>query len=150
MIQDLPRNLIQNQIKSILSEQVWIEDRDKSVWRRYDVIKQDKGDLFVRDVLTAKETVINLAFTDVYPSHDFHLMGAHLLSDMTTMRYLNEPAIVFNLKERYLKKLPYTFMGAILITANPFEWFVEATQTADHFIGKPCDPSNPHPYAIAG
>jgi myosin heavy subunit len=147
IIKDIPLNLIQHQIKSITSEKVWIEDSDRQIWKLYHVVKQEKGDLYLRDVTNSREMVINLAFADVHPAA---LMDSPLASDMITLRYLNEPTILFNLKERYLKRLPYTYMGSILITANPFEWYLNSSQTAHQFIGKPCDPDNPHPYAIAG
>ena len=39
--------------------------------------------------------------------------------DMVSLNYLHEPAILFNLKHRFFKRIPYTYTGAICIAVNP-------------------------------
>ena len=67
---------------------------------------------------------------------------------MTSLRYLHEPAILYNLKQRLLNKCPYTYMGSILITVNPFFWLPEPA--INEYVGKSMNPEKPHPFAIAG
>ncbi|RLN72077.1 hypothetical protein BBJ28_00019757 [Nothophytophthora sp. Chile5] len=41
---------------------------------------------------------------------------------MVSLNYLHEPAILFNLKLRFLRQLPYTYTGAICIAVNPEQY----------------------------
>jgi len=41
--------------------------------------------------------------------------------DLTALSYLHEPAVLHNLKVRYVKDEIYTFTGAILIALNPWK-----------------------------
>lgn len=128
-------------IKKIFSENIWCEDSD-GLWILYKVIKQEDSNLKLQNLITKDEIEINLAFHDVYPSNN------NIVADMIFLRSLSEPTIMSNLKERYINKLTYTYMGSILITINPFEWSVNPN--IELYSGKPIDPENPHPYAIAG
>jgi myosin-5 len=40
-------------------------------------------------------------------------------ADMVSLNYLHEPAILFNLKHRFLRQIPYTYTGQICIAVNP-------------------------------
>ncbi|KAJ1667950.1 Myosin type-2 heavy chain 1 [Coemansia sp. RSA 1646] len=40
--------------------------------------------------------------------------------DLTTLSYLHEPAVVYNLKRRYEQKQIYTYSGVVLVAMNPF------------------------------
>jgi myosin V len=42
--------------------------------------------------------------------------------DMTGLNYLHEPAILFNLRKRFFKSLPYTYTGEIVIAVNPYRY----------------------------
>jgi len=42
-------------------------------------------------------------------------------ADLTALSYLHEPAVLHNLKVRYIKDEIYTFTGAILIALNPWK-----------------------------
>jgi len=44
------------------------------------------------------------------------------VADMTTLNYLHEPAILYNLRQRFLAALPYTYTGDICIAVNPYQW----------------------------
>ena len=47
------------------------------------------------------------------------LASATGCADMVSLNYLHEPAILFNLKHRFLNQIPYTYTGAICIAVNP-------------------------------
>ena len=139
-------------------------------WKLYSVVKQENNNLYLKEEKEERKKVegrrggegeeeevwnpnevyqddlmmINLSYLDVYSFND----DQNLVPDMVTLKYLNEPTIIYNIKQRYLSKLPYTYMGSILITANPFEWSEQFSPI--DFIGKLFDPNKPHPYAIAG
>lgn len=42
--------------------------------------------------------------------------------DMADLAYLHEAAILYNLKLRHAKSLPYTRVGDIVVAVNPFKW----------------------------
>lgn len=146
-------------------------DNDKGLsWKLYRVVKQENNNLYLQEekeeegrerrggegeeqeqeewnpneVYRDDLLMINLSYVDVYSFNE----DQDLVPDMVTLKYLNEPTIIYNIKQRYLSKLPYTYMGSILITANPFEWSEQFFPI--DFIGKSFDPNKPHPYAIAG
>ena len=85
---------------------------------------------------------LEVRISEVFP------INAEVVSDMTSLRYLHEPGILSNLRHRLLNKCPYTYMGSILISVNPFEWL--PGPESKEFIGKGINPENPHPYALAG
>lgn len=43
------------------------------------------------------------------------------VEDMTRLDYLHEPAILFNLRRRFFRALPYTYTGEIVIACNPYQ-----------------------------
>ncbi|CAM9893048.1 unnamed protein product [Ascophyllum nodosum] len=44
------------------------------------------------------------------------------VEDMTRLDFLHEPAILFNLRRRFFRALPYTYTGEIVIAVNPYRW----------------------------
>ena len=45
-----------------------------------------------------------------------------LLEDLANMTYLSEASVVYNLSERYVKFLIYTYSGLFCVTVNPYKW----------------------------
>ena len=43
------------------------------------------------------------------------------VDDLTTLSYLHEPAVLFNVKMRYAQRIIYTYSGIVLVAVNPFE-----------------------------
>jgi hypothetical protein len=121
--------------------EVWIEDEEDK-WILCQMLRQEKNVILLKNLKTNKVFSLDSAFKEVFP-HD-----PNETSDMITLRALSEPSILHNLRERSLSKKPYTYMGTILISVNPFAWY-DSPETSQ-FKGRFLDPSNPHPYAIAG
>ena len=71
--------------------------------------------------------------------------------DMTTLNYLNEPGVLWNLKVRYQQDDIYTYTGSILIAVNPFTPMPHLY--GSHMMGQYRDINlgelSPHVYAIA-
>uniref|UniRef100_A0A8C1PQW7 Myosin-7B n=1 Tax=Cyprinus carpio TaxID=7962 RepID=A0A8C1PQW7_CYPCA len=44
------------------------------------------------------------------------------IEDMAMMTHLNEPAVLYTLKERYAAWMIYTYSGLFCVTVNPYKW----------------------------
>nr|ACM08317.1 Nascent polypeptide-associated complex subunit alpha [Salmo salar] len=44
------------------------------------------------------------------------------IEDMAMFTFLHEPAVLFNLKERYAAWMIYTYSGLFCVTVNPYKW----------------------------
>lgn len=66
-----------------------------------------------------------------YPNHTLPLQntgkdGALMeVDDMVDLPYLHEAAILFNLKARHVRALPYARVSDILIAINPYQWLTD-------------------------
>lgn len=71
--------------------------------------------------------------------------------DMTTLSYLNEPGVLWNLKSRYTYDDIYTYTGSILIAINPFAPLphLYGTHMMEQYNGVQLGELSPHVYAIA-
>ena len=74
-----------------------------------------------------------------------------LLQDMTTLSYLNEPGVLWNLKCRYVLDTIYTYTGSILIAVNPFQRLphLYGPHMMEQYRGRALGELDPHVYAIA-
>ena len=43
--------------------------------------------------------------------------------DMSSLTYLNDASVLFNLKQRYVERLIYTYSGLFCIAVNPYKRF---------------------------
>lgn len=70
---------------------------------------------------------------------------------MTTLSYLNEPGVLWNLKARYQLDGIYTYTGSILIAVNPFASLplLYGQHMMQQYKGRPLGELSPHVYAIA-
>lgn len=77
--------------------------------------------------------------------------GEFGIEDMITLNYLHEAAILFNIKKRFLKKLPYTYTGDICIAVNPYQWLPELYEEGQHlrYLNQPKEELPPHVYATS-
>lgn len=73
------------------------------------------------------------------------------MQDMTTLNYLNEPGVLWNLKLRYQHDDIYTYTGSILIAVNPFASMphLYGIHMMDQYRGRNLGELSPHVYAIA-
>jgi Myosin head (motor domain) len=71
--------------------------------------------------------------------------------DMTTLSYLNEPGVLWNLRVRYDLDDIYTYTGSILIAVNPFASLphLYGAHMMEAYRGVPLGELSPHVYAVA-
>jgi len=70
--------------------------------------------------------------------------------DMSNLTYLNDASVLFNLKQRYVERLIYTYSGLFCIAVNPYKRFpIYTTRTVQLYRGKRRNEVPPHIFAIA-
>ncbi|KAF9995850.1 Myosin type-2 heavy chain 1, partial [Modicella reniformis] len=70
--------------------------------------------------------------------------------DLTNLSYLNEPAVLSNIRTRYSQCLIYTYSGIVLIAANPFARVnLYSSDVIQAYSGRRRGEMEPHLFAIA-
>ncbi|KAG8276901.1 Belongs to the TRAFAC class myosin-kinesin ATPase super [Homalodisca vitripennis] len=72
------------------------------------------------------------------------------VEDMADLTYLNDAAVLYNLKQRYYVKLIYTYSGLFCVAINPYKRFpVYTNRCAKLYRGKRRNEVPPHIFAIS-
>ncbi|XP_054614441.1 myosin-2-like isoform X2 [Dunckerocampus dactyliophorus] len=72
------------------------------------------------------------------------------IEDMAMMTHLHEPAVLFNLKERYAAWMIYTYSGLFCVTVNPYKWLpVYNPEVVQAYRGKKRMEVPPHIFALS-
>ncbi|KAF3699773.1 Myosin-4 Myosin heavy chain 2b [Channa argus] len=72
------------------------------------------------------------------------------IEDMALLTHLHEPAVLFNLKERYAAWMIYTYSGLFCVTVNPYKWLpVYSPQVVAGYRGKKRQEAPPHIFSIS-
>ncbi|CAL8397728.1 unnamed protein product [Arctogadus glacialis] len=72
------------------------------------------------------------------------------IEDMAMFTFLHEPAVLFNLKERYAAWMIYTYSGLFCVTVNPYKWLPVYDQSVvDAYRGKKRSEAPPHIFSIS-
>ncbi|EDV25275.1 uncharacterized protein TRIADDRAFT_24346, partial [Trichoplax adhaerens] len=130
---------------------VWIPDKD-IVWRAGIVvgpIKDNKLRVFLDN-----GSVSTLATVDVKKPEDLPplrnpdiLIGA---DDLTSLSYLHEPAVLYNLQYRFLNTTIYTYCGIVLVAINPYESLpIYGEDFIMQYRGQTMGELDPHIFAVA-
>ncbi|TMW62346.1 hypothetical protein Poli38472_009839 [Pythium oligandrum] len=72
--------------------------------------------------------------------------------DMIDLNHLHEAAILYNLKRRFLARLPYTYTGTICLAVNPYQWIDELYSHglhAKYLAARSQKQLPPHVYAVS-
>uniref|UniRef100_A0A674PLE3 Myosin, heavy chain 6, cardiac muscle, alpha n=1 Tax=Takifugu rubripes TaxID=31033 RepID=A0A674PLE3_TAKRU len=72
------------------------------------------------------------------------------IEDMAMFTFLHEPAVLFNLKERYAAWMIYTYSGLFCVTVNPYKWLpVYDAEVVAAYRGKKRTEAPPHIFSIS-
>ncbi|KAJ8272909.1 hypothetical protein GJAV_G00094870 [Gymnothorax javanicus] len=72
------------------------------------------------------------------------------IEDMAMFTFLHEPAVLFNLKERYAAWMIYTYSGLFCVTVNPYKWLpVYDQEVVLAYRGKKRSEAPPHIFSIS-
>ncbi|XP_061209556.1 unconventional myosin-Vb isoform X2 [Neopsephotus bourkii] len=131
---------------------VWIPDPDE-VWRSAEVIKDYKeGDKSLHLKLedeTLSEYPIDLQGNELpFLRNPDILVGEN---DLTALSYLHEPAVLHNLKVRFIESNHiYTYCGIVLVAINPYEQLPIYGQDVIYaYSGQNMGDMDPHIFAVA-
>ncbi|XP_014750384.1 PREDICTED: unconventional myosin-Vb isoform X1 [Sturnus vulgaris] len=131
---------------------VWIPDPDE-VWRSAEIIKDYKeGDKSLQLKLedeTLYEYPIDLQGNELpFLRNPDILVGQN---DLTALSYLHEPAVLHNLKVRFLESNHiYTYCGIVLVAINPYEQLPIYEQDVIYaYSGQNMGDMDPHIFAVA-
>uniref|UniRef100_A0A8C9NV48 Myosin VB n=1 Tax=Serinus canaria TaxID=9135 RepID=A0A8C9NV48_SERCA len=131
---------------------VWIPDPDE-VWRSAEIIKDYKeGDKSLQLKLedeTLYEYPIDLPGSELpFLRNPDILVGQN---DLTALSYLHEPAVLHNLKVRFLESNHiYTYCGIVLVAINPYEQLPIYEQDVIYaYSGQNMGDMDPHIFAVA-
>uniref|UniRef100_A0A4W5M111 Myosin-7 n=1 Tax=Hucho hucho TaxID=62062 RepID=A0A4W5M111_9TELE len=72
------------------------------------------------------------------------------VEDMAMLTFLHEPAVLYNLKERYAAWMIYTYSGLFCVTVNPYKWLpVYDPSVVIAYRGKKRQEVPPHIFSIS-
>ncbi|XP_061302954.1 unconventional myosin-Vc isoform X1 [Pezoporus flaviventris] len=129
---------------------VWIPDNEE-VWQSAEITKNYKaGDCFLH-VQLEDGTELNYP---VDPAALPPLRNPDILvgeNDLTALSYLHEPAVLHNLKVRFVEsRLIYTYSGIILVAINPYKQLPIYGDAIIHaYSGQNMGDMDPHIFAVA-
>ncbi|XP_034257652.1 unconventional myosin-Vb isoform X5 [Pantherophis guttatus] len=131
---------------------VWIPDPEE-VWKSGEIIRDYKeGDKTLRLKLE-DETILEYPVEPKENKFPF-LRNPDILvgeNDLTALSYLHEPAVLHNLKVRFLESNHiYTYCGIVLVAINPYEQLPIYGQDVIYaYSGQNMGDMDPHIFAVA-
>uniref|UniRef100_A0A8C5N8M9 Myosin-6-like n=1 Tax=Gouania willdenowi TaxID=441366 RepID=A0A8C5N8M9_GOUWI len=92
-------------------------------------------------------TTVTVNESDVHPQNPPKF---DKIEDMAMFTFLHEPAVLFNLKERYAAWMIYTYSGLFCVTVNPYKWLpVYDSEVVSAYRGKKRTEAPPHIFSIS-
>ncbi|XP_044050300.1 unconventional myosin-Va-like isoform X2 [Siniperca chuatsi] len=131
---------------------VWLPDAAE-VWKSAELIKDyTPGDLTLTLQLedgTEVEHKIDPRTNNLPPLRNPNILVGE--NDLTALSYLHEPAVLHNLKVRFVdSKLIYTYCGIVLVAINPYESLpIYEADIINAYSGQNMGDMDPHIFAVA-
>ncbi|XP_031657388.1 unconventional myosin-Vc isoform X3 [Oncorhynchus kisutch] len=131
---------------------VWIPD-EEHVWKSAEILRDFKpGDDTLQ--LQFEDGTEMLYSLDTSSPQLPHLRNPDILvgeNDLTALSYLHEPAVLHNLKVRFVEsKIIYTYCGIILVAVNPYKQLHIYGDAVIHaYSGQNMGDMDPHIFAVA-
>uniref|UniRef100_A0A3B3TFX2 Unconventional myosin-Va n=1 Tax=Paramormyrops kingsleyae TaxID=1676925 RepID=A0A3B3TFX2_9TELE len=131
---------------------VWVPDSD-GVWKPAELTRDYKqGDsvlhLLLEDGMHV-EHPLDPEAPNLPPLRNPDILVGE--NDLTALSYLHEPAVLHNLKVRFIdSKLIYTYCGIVLVAINPYENLpIYGTDIINAYSGQNMGDMDPHIFAVA-
>ncbi|KAF1631803.1 Myosin heavy chain, skeletal muscle, adult, partial [Eudyptes filholi] len=140
------------------SEKERIEAQNKPFDAKSSVFVVHPKESFVKGTIQSKETgkvtvkteggeTLTVKDDQVFPMNP---PKYDKIEDMAMMTHLHEPAVLYNLKERYAAWMIYTYSGLFCVTVNPYKWLpVYNPEVVLAYRGKKRQEVPPHIFSIS-
>ncbi|KAM9296215.1 myosin-13-like, partial [Gastrophryne carolinensis] len=140
------------------SEKERIEAQNRPFEAKTNVYCVDPKEMYVKAIVTAREggkvtvkkednTTVTLKEDEIFPMNP---PKYDKIEDMAMMTHLNEPSVLYNLKERYAAWMIYTYSGLFCATVNPYKWLpVYNPEVVAGYRGKKRVEAPPHIFSIS-
>ncbi|KAM4749654.1 unconventional myosin-Va isoform 3-T3 [Rhinophrynus dorsalis] len=131
---------------------VWIPDPEE-VWKSAELLKDYKpGDTVLQLRLEEGldlEYRLDAKTKELPPLRNPDILVGE--NDLTALSYLHEPAVLHNLKVRFIdSKLIYTYCGIVLVAINPYEQLpIYGADIINAYSGQNMGDMDPHIFAVA-
>ncbi|XP_056428304.1 unconventional myosin-Va isoform X2 [Hyla sarda] len=131
---------------------VWIPDPEE-VWKSAEIQKDYKpGDTLLHIRLeegSDLEYRLDAKTKELPPLRNPDILVGE--NDLTALSYLHEPAVLHNLKVRFIdSKLIYTYCGIVLVAINPYEQLpIYGADIINAYSGQNMGDMDPHIFAVA-
>ncbi|XP_072517689.1 unconventional myosin-Vb isoform X2 [Salminus brasiliensis] len=131
---------------------VWIPDPEE-VWKPAEIIKDYKERDPILHLKLEDESTLEYPIGPKDNQLPF-LRNPDILvgeNDLTALSYLHEPAVLHNLKVRFLESNHiYTYCGIVLVAINPYEQLqIYGEEVINAYSGQNMGDMNPHIFAVA-
>ncbi|KAJ1180712.1 hypothetical protein NDU88_005929 [Pleurodeles waltl] len=148
----MPPRVQSSDLVTYFYNKVWIPDPDE-VWKSAEILKDYR--IGANDLLlcledgTAIDYSVEDATRDLPPLRNPDILVGE--NDLTALSYLHEPAVLHNLKVRFVEsKLIYTYSGIILVAINPYKELPIYGDAIIHaYSGQNMGDMDPHIFAVA-
>uniref|UniRef100_A0A8C3SU88 Unconventional myosin-Va n=1 Tax=Chelydra serpentina TaxID=8475 RepID=A0A8C3SU88_CHESE len=137
---------------SLYYARVWIPDPEE-VWKSAELLKDYKqGDKVIQLRLEEGkdlEYCLDPKTKELPPLRNPDILVGE--NDLTALSYLHEPAVLHNLKVRFIdSKLIYTYCGIVLVAINPYEQLpIYGEDIINAYSGQNMGDMDPHIFAVA-
>uniref|UniRef100_A0A8C0ZH57 Unconventional myosin-Va n=1 Tax=Cyanistes caeruleus TaxID=156563 RepID=A0A8C0ZH57_CYACU len=141
-----------NELFQLLYARVWIPDPEE-VWKSAELLKDYKpGDKVLQLRLEEGkdlEYCLDPKTKELPPLRNPDILVGE--NDLTALSYLHEPAVLHNLKVRFIdSKLIYTYCGIVLVAINPYEQLpIYGEDIINAYSGQNMGDMDPHIFAVA-
>ncbi|XP_075064119.1 unconventional myosin-Va isoform X9 [Mixophyes fleayi] len=131
---------------------VWIPDPEE-VWKSAEIQKDYKpGDTILQLRLEEGTDLgyrLDTKTKELPPLRNPDILVGE--NDLTALSYLHEPAVLHNLKVRFIdSKLIYTYCGIVLVAINPYEQLpIYGADIINAYSGQNMGDMDPHIFAVA-
>ncbi|CAC5367741.1 MYO5 [Mytilus coruscus] len=129
---------------------IWISDPD-AIWRGAELLEDYKGPGQVKvRYEDGEDSVLAIKDKNNLP----HLRNPEILigeNDLTSLSYLNEPEVLYNLQVRFMdQNIIYTYCGIVLVAINPYaDLPIYGNEIIQAYSGQDMGAMDPHIFAVA-
>ncbi|NWI05060.1 MYH4 protein, partial [Tichodroma muraria] len=117
---------------------------DKQMYVKGTIQSKEGGKVTVKKY---DDTTVTVKDDEVFPMNPPKF---DKIEDMAMMTHLHEPAVLYNLKERYAAWMIYTYSGLFCVTVNPYKWLpVYNPEVVTGYRGKKRQEAPPHIFSIS-